>query len=248
MAAVTAATAAVLLRVSPAALVAFPTLARLHDDTAVWARYASARSAVAAAATFPRGGGGTSASGNGNGTGNGNGNGSGNSDGNGEGDGDGSAEDDEYDEEGTCLLVVSCHKRVRADLDAAGVTTVARDTLLRSMAQRWSDVVWEDVDDLHPASVHTALWSPLALPMAVELSGRWHHRRRWSSVEYCRLLSVRSRPPLAGGGAGPLGRHGRGGRVAARGGAGAANAIPAGMSRRAAAGAAAGAPAEGYAG
>lgn len=68
--------------------------------------------------------------------------------------------------------------------------------------------MWEELDDLRSASVDTALWSPLALPSGVGLTGSWEHRVRWSSCDYFMVLHVRSLPPPAPATAGGVGGMG----------------------------------------
>ena len=48
------------------------------------------------------------------------------------------------------------------------------------------DSVWEDVDDPRSCEFEGVVFSPFALPRATRLKHRYHHRSRWSSIEfYC---------------------------------------------------------------
>lgn len=56
---------------------------------------------------------------------------------------------------------------------------------------RFGDLIWEECDELRSAEYYANVWSPYAIPHAIELEHRYHCRTRYSSIEFGTVWSYR---------------------------------------------------------
>jgi hypothetical protein len=103
-----------------------------------------------------------------------------------DGEGDESAEDAEP-EGGDDKLLAKCKAMLAQEVRAAGQSSeVGAQLWLSHTKVAIQETCWEDEDDLRSASYHGWVFSPFALPRAMELDHRYHQRARNTSIEfYC---------------------------------------------------------------
>ncbi|CAB9514661.1 expressed unknown protein [Seminavis robusta] len=85
------------------------------------------------------------------------------------------------DDEAVKDLLAKWHSKLRKEV---------LQCLGKDMCEKWlatisaKDLCWEDADELRSATFEANVWSPFAMPHAIKLQHRYHHRARSRSVEF----------------------------------------------------------------